>query len=67
MEAYFSNLFEDIRYQGSLSLLIPLPDPDILKQSRFIGDETNILKNLAFENLHRQKRLNEYFALQILE
>ena len=30
MEAYFSNLFEDIRHERSLIFLLSLTDPDIL-------------------------------------
>ena len=43
MEAYFSNLIEDIRYERSLILLLSLTDPDILKQSKFTDDEVNII------------------------
>ena len=66
MEANFSNLIEDIRYERSLILLLSLTDPDILKQSKFTDDEVNIIKNLALEKLHCQKCLMEYFALQLL-
>ena len=62
MEAYLSNLFEDIRYERSLILLLSLTDLDILKQSKFTDDEINILKNLALGKLHR-KCVKEYFAL----
>ena len=55
MEAYFSNLFEDVRHERSLILLLSLTDPDILKQTKFNDDEINIIKNLALEQLHRQK------------
>ena len=34
MEAYFSNLFEDVRDERSLILLLSLTDPDVLKQSK---------------------------------
>ena len=67
MEAYFSNLFEDVRHERSLILLLSLTDPVILKQSKFTDDEIILIKNLALEKLHRQKCLNEYFALQLLE
>ena len=53
MESYFSNLFEDVRHERSLILLLSLTDPDILKQSRFTDVETEIVKNLVFEKLHR--------------
>ena len=41
MEAYFSNLFENIRYERSLFFLLSITDPDILKQSKFTDDEIN--------------------------
>ena len=67
MEAYFSILFEDIRRELSLILLLSLTDSDILKQSIFTDDEINIIKNLALEELYRQKSLKENFALEVLE
>ena len=36
MEEYFSNLFEDVRHERSLILLLTLTDPDILKQSKLL-------------------------------
>ena len=67
MEAYFSSLLEDVRHERSLIFLLSLTDPDILKQPKFTDDEINIIKNLALEEIHRQKCLKEYFALQLLE
>ena len=67
MEAYFSILCEDVRHERSLILLLALTDPDILKQSKFLDDERNILKNHALEKLHRQRMVKEYFALQLIE
>ena len=46
MEAYFSNLFEDIRYERSLILLLSLVEPDKLKQSKLTDDEINFIKDL---------------------
>ena len=59
MEAFFSTMFEDIRRERSLIIRFSLADPDILRQSKLTDDETNIIKNLALEKLHRQKRLKE--------
>ena len=67
MEQYFSNLFEDIRHERSLILLLSLTDPDILKQSKFTDDEIDIIKNLALEKLHRQRILKEHIAMDLLE
>ena len=63
MEAYFAVMFEDVRYERSLILLLSLPDPDILKQSKFTDDEIEIIKNLALEKLHRQRILKEHVAM----
>ena len=52
MEAYFSNLFEDVRHERSLILLVSLTDQDILRPSKFTDDEINIIKNLALEKIH---------------
>ena len=39
MEAYFATIFEDIRHERSLLLLLSLSDSDILKQREFIDHE----------------------------
>ena len=49
MEQYFSNLFEDVRYERGLVLLLSLVEPDILKQSKFTDHEINIIKDLALD------------------
>ena len=67
MEQYFSNLFEDIRIERSMILILSLLDSDILKQSKFTDDEIVIIKNLALEKLHRQRKLKEYHAVSLLE
>ena len=67
MEQSFSNLFEYIRHERSLRLLLSLTDPEKLKHSEITNDEIDILRNFAFEKIHRQKCLKEYFALQLLE
>ena len=68
MEEYFSNLFEEVRHERSLILLLlSLTDPDILKQSKFTDDEILIIKKLALEKLHRQRILKGYVAVSILE
>ena len=51
MEAYFSNLFEDIRHGRSLILLLSPTDPDILKQSKITDYELEIIKSLALEKI----------------
>ena len=67
MESYFSVLFEDVRHERSLIIFLSLTYPDILKQSKLTDDEINIIKNLALETLHRQKKLTKYVAISILE
>ena len=67
MEAYFATLFEDVRHERSLILILSLVEPDILKQSKFTDDEINIIKNLALEKLHGQRILKEHVAMDLLE
>ena len=67
MEAYFNTIFEDIRHERSLILLLILVEPDILKQSKFTDHEIDFIKNIALEKLHRQRILKEYHAMSLLE
>ena len=67
MEEYFTTIFEDVRHERSLILLLSLTDSDILKQSKFTDDEINIIKSLALEKLHRQRILKEHIAMDLLE
>ena len=46
MEQYFNTIFEDIRHERSLILLLSLTEPDILKQSKFTDHEIDIIKNI---------------------
>ena len=39
MEAFFSNLFEDVRHERLLIRLLTLTDLDVLKQYKFTNDE----------------------------
>ena len=54
MDVYFNTIFEDIRYERSLLLLLSLVEPDILKQSKFTDDELEIIKNIALQKLYLQ-------------
>ena len=67
METYFNTIFQDNRHERSLILLLSLVEPSILKQSKFIDHEIEIIKNLALEKLHRQRILKEQIALDLLE
>ena len=67
MEAYFNTIFEDIRHERSLILLLSLTEPDILKQSKFNDHEIELLKNIALEKIFRQRHLKEIVALDLLE
>ena len=60
-------MFEDVRHERSLILLLSLTDPDILRQSKFTDDEIEILNNLALEKIHRQKKLKEHIPMDLLE
>ena len=67
MEQYFNTIFEDIRHERSLIILLSLVEPNILKQSKFNDHEIEIIKNIALEKLHRQRILKEYHAMSLLE
>ena len=67
MEICFATIMEDVRYERSLTSLLSLTDPEILKQSKFIDHEIYILKKFALEELYRVRILKEYSALHLLE
>ena len=67
MEQYFNTIFEDIRHERSLILLLSLVEPDILKQCKFTDDEIDLIKNIALERLHRQRILKEHVAMDLSE
>ena len=67
MEEYFATMFEDVRHDRPLILLLSLTDSNILKQSKFKDDEMNIIENLALERLYRQRILKEYVAASLLD
>ena len=60
-------MFEDFRHERSLIILLSIVEPDILRQSKFLHHETEIIKNIALEKLHRQRNLKEIIALELLE
>ena len=57
MEQNVTTIFEDVRHERSLTLLLSLVEPSILKQSKFIDHEIEIIKTIALEKLHRQRNL----------
>ena len=50
MEGYFSNMFEDVRHERSLILLLSLADLDILKQSKLTDDEIEMIEVFHWKN-----------------
>ena len=56
MENYFINLFEDVRHERSLILLLSLTDSNILKQSGFTDNEIEIIKNIALQKIKKTIR-----------
>ena len=67
MEQNFNTIFEDVRHERSLILLISLKEPDILKQSKFSDVEIDVIKNTELEKLRRQRNLKDIVALDLLE
>ena len=67
MEAYFPIIFEDVKHERNLVLLLSLVEPDVLKQSKFRDLEIGIIQNIALEKMYRQRNLKEFVALDLLE
>ena len=67
MQQYFATIFEDVRHERSPILLLSLVEPDMLKQSKFTDHEIDVIKNIPLEILHRQRKLKEIIALDLLE
>ena len=67
METYFNNVFEDVRHERSLILLLSLVEPKLLKKSKITDHEIDIIKDIASQNLHRQRNLKEIVAVDLLE
>ena len=67
MEACLATMFEDVRHERSLFLLLSLTDPDILGKSKNNNQEVSITKDLVLEKIHRQRILKEQVAIALLE
>ena len=67
MEQNFSTMFADVRHERSLLLFSSLTDPDNFRRSIFTEDETETIKNLAPEQLYRQRILKQHIAMDLLE
>ena len=67
MEPNFDDLFEDVRHERSLILLLSIVEPDILRQSKVLDHEIENIKNIALQKLHGQRNLKEIIALELLE
>ena len=67
MEQYFSMMFEDVRYERSLTIVLSLTDPDIIKQSKFTDHEPNIIKVFGLEIIFRQRIIKEQVAMDLLK
>ena len=67
MEQYFVNIFEDVRHEPSLILLLSIVEPDIIRQSKLLDHEIEIFKIIDLGKLHKQRNLKEIIALELLE
>ena len=67
MEKYFLTLFEDVRYERTLILVLSLTDEGILNQVGFTENEIKIIKDVALRKVHRQRSLKEYKAIEFLD
>ena len=60
-------MFEDVRRERSLLLLLSLKYPDILKQTKLTEHVKKLLWNFAPKKLHRQMILKQYVGASIRE
>ena len=60
-------MFENVRHERPLILLLSPADPDIFRQSKFTDHEINIVKHLVSEKLHRRRILKEQVAIALVE
>ena len=67
MEAYFSNLFKDIRFERTPILILSIVEPEILKQSKFTDNEVSTIKDIALGKIFHQRIFKEYFAMDLFE
>ena len=67
MEQYFNTIFEDVRHERSLFLLLSLVEPSIIKQVKFTDHEIDFIRDIALQKLHRQRNLKQKIALDFLE
>ena len=67
MEQHFSNLFEDIRHERSLILLLSIVEPVIIKQFKFADNEVSVIKDIALEKIFRRGNLKGYVDVDLLE
>ena len=42
---YVASMFEDVRHERSLKILLPVTDPVIVRHGKFTDQEFNIIKN----------------------
>ena len=59
MENVFETLIRDVRRERTFILLLSLTDEAILKQSRFMDKEIDVIISLALEKLQRREILRE--------
>ena len=67
MEQIFAVMFEDVRHERSLIIILSLTDLVILRQRKFTSYEIDIIKKLALEKLHRQRIPKEHITISFLE
>ena len=57
MQTYFNTIFEDVRHERSLILLLSLVEPSVLKQTKFTDHGIDNIKDIDLQKIHRQRNL----------
>ena len=60
-------MFDDVRYEKTLTLVPRLTDEGILKQSGFTENEIKVIKKFALQKVFRQRSFKEGKAMELLD
>ena len=51
MDQYVNFIFEGVRYERALILLLSIVEPHVLEQSKFTDSEVSIIKDIALKKI----------------
>ena len=66
MEQYFATIFEGVRHERSLIILLSFTDPNMLKQNKFTDHEINVKKSCCRKITERILK-KKHVAVSLME